>query len=296
MAEKRYPDFYLRKQQRDSRYRRISSIAVGCVLVAAVGGLLGYLGYKYVLVPGQRAGMTAADLAEEKRELEQEQLLAEGSDAQAVGGGPAAGEVQEGNDGLAQDLGEIEYGQSMAGVHVEVEGSGSDATVSGDSAAEGEAVGGGDGDEGDGAGSEAEASPTPPEQREHDEASEGPGGSEEVVTPAVHERQEPAETAEPSGPAAGGGADGEAEGGGSSGTGAGGLVFKVYAGSFSSREDAEKVKDDLLALGFKGSIVDLEIDYLVHVATLDSFDAAEAMKGKLVASGFSSAFATRKRQ
>jgi hypothetical protein len=293
MAEKYYPDFYLRKRERDSRYRRYSSLVIGCVLVAVVGGVLGYLGYVHLLQPS-RLPQTAADLADEKRDLEQEQLLGSGSTPAAEAPVSDDSALDPSGEPGIDDLSDVEYSPSMAGVTVEVEG-GSVDDGSVDSAGEAAPGGGATESVADGGDEGGEEAPTPPAEQAGEDTfspeteSSGAAPSGESAAPDA-----PADQGRDADTDVGDGSDDAAESA-DDGSATDGPVFKVYAGSFSSRESAETAKADLSKLGLQGTIIEMELEHLLHVATLDSYESAEALQAKLVASGFASAFATLKR-
>ncbi|GEM_PF-3399163 len=290
MAEKYYPDFYLRKRERDSRYRRYSSLVIGCVLVAVVGGVLGYLGYVHILQPS-RQPRTAADLADEKRDLEQEQLLGSGSPGAEETPGSVDGGAEQAGDAEIGDLSNVDYSPSMAGVSVEVEGgTGQDGSAMAEAGSAEEAESGSAASDGDVAGQDT---PTPPSEEPAEETSPAETGNSGVAAP--EEAEAPAAAPEQERDSESEGVAEDAEDVAEDGSGGSGPVFKVYAGSFTSREGAETARAGLAPLGLQGTIVEMELEYLVHVATLDSYEDAEALQAKLVASGFASAFATLKR-
>jgi len=82
--------------------------------------------------------------------------------------------------------------------------------------------------------------------------------------------------------------------------GSGETVYHVYAGSYGSRSDADRYKEQLATFGFQATLIvvgdEPGADYLLRIATLEDYAAAGALRRKLVDSGFESAFATRPRR
>jgi len=299
MAEK-YPEFYIRKRQKEETYRRIVQIVVGFAVLLVVGGIVGFFIYKYAL-PNRQAAPKVQELADERQELATQNAL-----ASAVGQneGVSDNDTQQPPGGeVVANLSDIPYDPSFPAVHVGVEGSNTSMALSGDQGEEAaEAESGGE----DAA--DAGANSTPPSQQEQSESFERPSESESTAQkpedkPASgNTGEKPKETkptdsgsdqaAKPPAPPQD---SAENTNKGTEDSGSGNVVYSVYAGTYKTREDAEKVKGDLQALGFQGTIVDMEIEFHVRVATLDDYARAEAIRQKLIDSGFPTAFATRRR-
>ena len=148
----------------------------------------------------------------------------------------------------------------------------------------------------DGGDAPANEAPTPPsEQAPEDSFTPETGSSEAASGGQIAPPETPVDQGRDAEAGPGSASEGAAESG-EDGSVGDGPVFKVYAGSFPSRESADAAKADLLKLGLQGTIIEMELEHLLHVATLDSYEAAEALKAELVASGFGSAFATLKRR
>lgn len=74
------------------------------------------------------------------------------------------------------------------------------------------------------------------------------------------------------------------------------VVLVVYGGSFHSKEDADKAKAGLSALGLTGTVISDEVGHRLLIMQTDDLKSANALVKKLQSNGFGSAYMTRKRK
>ncbi len=283
-----YPDFYVKKRQREASYRRTVGFVVGIAIVVLAGIAGGYfVVWKLVLEPN-RAVQTPAQLAAERQQLTlaeaREEISSEGDIAALAEPGShteAGPQVASGN------VDDVPYSPSFPAMQVAVGTSDTPAS------AEPDEVPGGD----------AEDENVDPHAIADDSASTtAPDDSESTPPPSTPPASSPAEpviepdtgTSTTPAPEASSDDDQELE------QPSGATVYNVYAGSYNSRSDADRYKEQLATLGFQANVVVIESesrsDYLLRITTLEDYAAAGALKGKLVDSGFGSAFVTRQQQ
>jgi hypothetical protein len=297
MADK-YPEFYIRKRQREETYRRTVQIVVGVAILIIIGGVGGFFLYKYVLQPVRQPVPEAKELADERQQLATQNALSQVPSQQPEKTQPAGG-GKEGQQ-IVADLGNIPYDPSFPGVHVGVEGSNTSVALEGAEAEQDEA------DSNSGAVDQQDQSaPTPPSGREQsdslDRASQQAAANSTTNTGnsgtgTQQKNDQDSEDASKTKPPANA-EDKEPESKPAvEEPGTGEMVFHVYAGTYATRDAAETAKKDLQALGFQGNIITVGSEFHVRVASLDDFERASAIRQKLIDSGFTKAFATRERQ
>lgn len=300
MANRYYPEFYLRKRQRESAYKRVTW-GLGILLLVAAGVFTGYLIYKNVLEPRKTQPGVTSDLANERTDLTTDAKLAN------LNSQPAGADAAQ-QSAAAPSLDQVPYGESMPLVNVGVDAGGAGGAP---------ATAGTDGQAG---------ADTPPDETMPAATDTSPPAVDTAsppapsadTTPAVQPptpvvpkpdtaakkpadkpkdkpqdkpkdkpkdqpkpTAKPAETAKPeTQPAAKGST----------------YVYRVYAGSFSSEEAAQQRKSELKSLGFSGTVSKGVGEYNLLVAELDDLAGAAALAKKLKASGFSAAYSTRARK
>jgi cell division septation protein DedD len=322
MANRYYPEFYLRKRQRDAVYKRVTTVA-GTLLIIAVGVFIGFLLYKNLVEPRRNEPGASPAAAVERTNLSTEQRLQDLAAEQARNS-PEGGPSQ--TAGAAPKLDDVPYAQSFPEVSVGVAASGAagaapaGAGPSADTAGGTSPAGGaGSGEAGTGvgqaspsggadttppatqpggqapgstsggsnsqagrpqgsqAGNASEQPKEKPKEKPKDKPKEKPKEESKPAEPKPSgESQKPEEQPKPGQPAA--------------------YVYRVYAGSYASREAAEGRKSELGALGLSGSVIQSGGEYNLLVGQVDTLDSASALVNKLKGSGFSAAFASRKRK
>lgn len=303
MADK-YPEFYVRKRQREETYRRVVQVIVGVAILVIVGGVGGFFLYKYVLQPVRQPVPKPKQLAAEREQLATENALASAPEQGAEEGGQP--DESHGKE-LTADLADIPYDPSFPDVNVGVVGSDTNVALGGESGDEDQ---GAASEENGGSEAEGNTSPTPPSSREHNDSfqedkdagakSDSGSEKEKPAKPAAEKNEEkPADATKESKtedkPAAK--SDEKAtQPPPAEEPASGGTIYYVYAGAYATQEAAEVAKKDLQALGFQGQIITVGAEYDVRVASLDDYNRASAIRQKLINSGFSKAFATRKRR
>lgn len=282
-----YPDFYVKKRQREASYRRTVGFVVGVVIVVLAGIAGGYFVVWKLFLEPTRAVQTPAQLAEERQQLETaealEEIASEGSIAPLADPGAQA---EAGLQIASGDVDDVPYSTSFPAMQVAVATSDTPASAELDEALDGT----------------GESDSADPHAVDDDSASTAAQDDSESATPAstppASSPSEPATTPDTSTPAT---STPEASGDDvqepevPSGT----TVYHIYAGSYNSRSEADRYKEQLATLGFQASVVVIESesrsDYLLRITTLEDYSAAGALKGKLVDSGFGSAFVTRQK-
>lgn len=292
MADK-YPEFYIRKRQKEEAYRRTVQIVVGVVIFALIGGLGGFFVYKYWLQPRRQPAPAPEQLADERQELETQSALSSAAGQRTDSA--QAGQQAAGSQLVGVDLGDIPYDPSFPLVQVGIEGSDTSVALEGAEQSEEPAAQPGEDSKPPEAAKPPEAV-TPPSDRQQQDTFDRPGSASAGNSGSNSNQnsgsgQESAEDKQPAPPK-----DEKAPVADESSESSGSNVFHVYAGTYATREEAEAAKSDLQALGFQSQIIDVNIEFHVKVASMDDFDRARAIKEKLVDSGFTQAFATRSRQ
>lgn len=291
MAQDYYPDFYLRKRQRERVYRGIGW-GIGLLAVVGLGIFVAVIIWGNLLAPRKLQPGATPELASQRQDLETQQKLDEAA-KQNLNAGTLAEQTA---DSQKFDLGTIDYASSFPLVQVGLGGEGGSALPAADTSAdpaEGTAptqdpastaqqdpsavndIGAGTSTPAapaDKPAAKPEDKPTPEKKQETAKKPEEkkPEPKKEEKKPEVKEEKKP-EAAKPAG-----------------------YVYRVYAGSTSSRESAEKLKSEISSSGVSASIVQSGGDYLLLVGTLDDLDSAMALRNKLINSGFSGAFTTKK--
>jgi hypothetical protein len=304
-----YPEFYLRKRQREQNYRRMTVVTAGFIALLVVGGVLGYFIVNAVTTRGTQPGATP-ELADKQQQLQvQERLDNAALPADVLASAEPAAPV---------DLSQVSYSESFPQISVSLEGAAPpDATQVEGETAEGETSAEGTeqppavGREPESAAATDpnESAPQPREesavsrvtpqdeeaqrkaeqQRRQEQAKrlaekrerekrekEQQRREDEKKAAAVkpkEERKQP-EAAKPAGPPS--------------------YTYTVYGGTYLSREAAESDKGKLGALGLSGSVIETGGDYLLIVGKVEDQDSAQALNNKLKGSGFGGAFVTRK--
>jgi len=128
-----YPEFYLRKRQREQAYRRVTAVIVGVLIFLAIGGGVGYFGFNWWKTQHTKPGATP-ELAAQQQQLQTQQQLASAQVPKDV--------LQNTPTQPSVDLGAVKYSESFPQVGVKV---GNTAPKSGDQAtAVGDKAGAGD--------------------------------------------------------------------------------------------------------------------------------------------------------
>jgi cell division protein FtsN len=308
-----YPEYYLRKRQREQGYRKFLFV-LGTVAFLALGIGCGYIIFSNVIQTRRSAPGATASLAEQKQQLELNEKLKENENKPSTEGLVADNSA---NQGL--DLSTNEYAQSFPLVQVSVDGSGmlagqtatdasqttpSDASPTdgaagatpADSAADTSnssqiipAAPGAPGATPGGTPSQVAQPPantadkkTPAEKKPDEKA------SKPQDKPKKEEEKKPAPAVKPE--------EKKPEDSSRNNTGSGKKVYRVYAGLCTTREDADKLKEKASASGVSASVVKNGGDYLLLVSTVGSGDDAFALRDKLKGSGFNGAFVTQATQ
>ncbi len=302
MANRYYPEFYLRKRQRESAYKRITW-GLGVLAFIAAGVFTGYLIYKNVVEPRQTQPGATPEAAEQRTIMSTQQRLEGLENQPIVDGAPAPGQLAS----APPVLDEIPYEQSLPSVQVSITAGG--LTMPGSTPIPGATP----------ADANAELTPADSLLPEAQPAASGaqtpPGAADtvppeasvpdttpaEVKKPAPPEKpkdkpkdkpqdeakdkpkDKPKETPKPPAPDT------------AKPSGNGTFVYRVYAGSYASDEAAQTNRDELKSLGMSGSVNKIGGEYNLFVAELTDLSAATALVNKLKNSGFGAAFASRKK-
>jgi hypothetical protein len=297
MANRYYPEFYLRKRQREAAYKRITW-GLGVVAFIAAGVFTGYLIYKNVVEPRQTQPGATPEAAAERTTLSTQARLA-GMENQPVANAAPATELP---GSAAPVLDDLPYEQSLPSVQVSVSAGGAASTGATPAGAETPAAA--DAQQpltGDAAETPppASAEPNVPNAAETapPEAIKPPTTPQEAKKPTPQEKpkdkpkeepkekpkDKPKEPAKPTTPAE------------SKPSGNGSFVYRVYAGSYASEEAAQSNRDQLKSLGMSGAVKQSGGEYNLFVTELTDLSAATALVNKLKSSGFGAAFASRKK-
>lgn len=266
-----YPDYYLKKRQRDAVFNRVWKTVI-VILVIALGIGVGYIVYTQIFVHLKQPPDNTEQLAGLKGDLEAKQKL---QSAASQVPPDVSGETKE-QLAAETDLEKIDYAQSFPQINV---------SVSGSDVAAGSAGETGQGAATTPAGNEPEADSSPgtgePPKAQSEQAAEQTKGQQKPETKETKKETD----------------SGSSESAGSSGSVASGppsYEYKIYAGSYSSQGSADEGKRGLSALGLTGKIIRNGADYNLLVGTLGDYDAAVALREKLVSSGYDNSFVTRK--
>ncbi|MBN2082455.1 SPOR domain-containing protein [bacterium] len=285
-----YPDFYIKKRQRDQRYRRITQIVVGTALFVIIGGVAGFLMYKHIIQPKRQPPASTEQLADERQQLETQSILADADRSSTTSS--EGTETPAGNERVNLELEDIEYDPSFPDVHVGVVGSDAPAAIPVDMEVDAEAAEETPATAAESA-AETPAQPetsTSPPTSNSDSGTNNTGNSNVIEPPPSNtEENKPAETAKPADEEEKPSPKPEEE----QVQPTGDYVYKVYAGSYHSREGAEKAQRDLQALGYQSQVIESGPDFLVKVKTFTDYEQARAIMQKLIDSGYGTAFATR---
>lgn len=283
MGDSYYPEYYLRKRRKDRVYALVTRLVAVLVIVGGLGCAAGFLTWQYVLKPRKAGSGITQQMADKRQELATQQKLA---DAQRQ---PAADPaVLQTVDYQPTQLSALSYAESMPFASVGLLSSGGTAA-------------GGAADASQAAPPVPDTTPPPaspppaeatpvelaPAARPEPEVAKQQDKPQDTQTKEAAAKPEPKKeekkeekpqqappTPPPAPPAA-------AE-----------QVFRIYAGSASSKEEADNMSQRLSSLGLSGSVVRNGGDYLVLVASVPEFSQAEALTSDLRGKGFA-AFSTR---
>lgn len=273
MAKDYLPDSYLRKRQRDAKLRQVRDWAMILFIVVAAA-VSGYFIYSKLILPKRMSAGVSEQMAEQRQDLTQKQQEQQNAASQP-GGQPIAQ-----NNGINApsmsdtDLSRLDYTSSFPLINVSVEtgasGDKREATPAEEQKPE---------DEKPEVKPEEEKTEEKPKTEDKPKAEEKPQ-EKPKEEPAVKPEEKPQEKPEekPAEPAS------EPK-----------VLYKVYAGSHYSREDAEQQVKDLNAIGLNGSIIEKQPNFLVLVGTFSGVEEASALRDRLKSSGFS-AFASETRR
>jgi cell division protein FtsN len=288
-----YPEFYVRKRQRELAYRKTSLLVFGGIGIVLLGGLVGFFIYNNVIAAHRTDPGATPELAERKQELETESRQQEVSAA-----------VREQTDLPAVDpdeikLENIQYSESFPKVEVSV--AGGIAAVADPSAveaadvdavAESEAAPPGGGRDPDDLGADPPvAAAVPPVDKPEDrytperkvDDKPKPAPAKEAKKVAEKPKEKPAPPPEKS-EVAPPPVKSQSK-----------FTYRVYAGKYLGKDEAVKATQELGAIGLSGILIDGNTgDYLVLVGTVEDEAGANALKDKLVSSGFGGTLVTRK--
>ena len=320
-----YPEFYLRKRQREQSYRRWTIVVVGLLVFVGLGAVVGYIAFNAFATRRTPPGATP-QLAEQQQQLQTAEQLASSSVPADV--------LENTAQQPSVDLSSVSYSESFPQVDVKLEGA--QAKAEGDSSelpAEADAT-----DQPPAVGREGEAAAgsdttTAPVTDATDNTAEAPKPSEQdsrvgSVTPSDDDarrkadqlkRQEQAkreaqkreaqkkadekkkrelakqkQADEDKAAAKLADAKPRDDSVRAPASKSAGYSYTVYGGTYLSSEEAEKDRAKLGALGLSGNVIHVAGDYLLLVGRLDDKDSAAALSGKLRGSGLGSAFVTRK--
>ena len=312
-----YPEFYLRKRQREQSYRRTTVVVVGLLVFVALGAIVGYVIYNAIATRSTPPGATP-QLAEQQQQLQTAEQLASSSVPEDV--------LQNTEQQPTVDLSSVSYSESFPQVDVKLEGAA--AKPEGEETAETAGEAGTEpavGREPEGADpnavvpsaeNTAEAaqpsdqdtrvgSVTPSddetrklEQAKRQEQAKREAEKREAAKKAEEKKKREAARKKQAEEEKAAAAKAEEKPKDDSvrapATKSGGYSYTVYGGTYLSSEEAEKDKAKLSAIGLSGTVIHTAGDYLLLVGRLDDQDSAAALSGKLRSSGFGSAFVTRK--
>lgn len=279
MSDGYYPEYYLRKRQRDRVYGLVTRLVMVVVLAGGLGCVAGFFIYQYLLPHRSEAGVTA-EMADQRQELATEQKLQNSARAHTP---PAE------DPGLTlkpTELSALTYADSFPMASVALMSKDSMASNS-PSASEEQpapvAVPSG----------APETTPEPATPRDDAASAQEPQKASTVHAPEKKpeqakntEEKKPSEEKKPvkkdeAAPKNDAPSSSQAK-----------TMYRVYAGSSSSKEQAESIKHELGTLGLSGSLIKSGPDYLVLIATVDEYSKAQALTSELQGKGFG-AFSTR---
>ena len=309
-----YPEYYLRKRQREQAYRKVL-VVLGTLGILALAITTGVIIFNNVFLTRRIAPGTSASMAAQRQQLELDEKLKDNENKPF-----AEGLVADSGANQVLDLNASDYAQSFPLVQVSVDGFGTSTsptaaetsqTTPADAAAAGESPGSmpaSGGADTSNASQTLPAAPVSTPGGTSAQPTQPPANTADKQTPAEQkpaekkpeeqaqkpqdkpkkeEEKKPAPTVKPE--------EKKPEGSGSN-AGSGKKVYRVYAGLCTTREDADKLKEKASAAGVSASVVKNGGDFLLLVSTVGSGDDAFALRDKLKGSGFNGAFVTQATQ
>lgn len=291
MANKYYPEFYMRKRQKEAVFKRITWGAAFVALLA-LAVFSGYLFYMSVLEPRRTKPGATPELADQRTQAMTRQRLA-GLQNQPL---PDDGTGMVAPEETAPNLEDLPYAQSFADVGVTLETGGQPAAAAPPDDAAPPVDDSAPVDPNAAAAEQLPATPYDTITKSPDTAATPP----ETVKPKPAEKPEPKKPVEK--PKEKPKTDAETKPkpkpeekpkAADEQPATGGFIYKVYAGSFASEEAAQQRRDELKALGFPGSVIKVTGEYNLFVMELQDLNKAAAMVGKLKDNGFGAAYTAR---
>jgi len=308
---KYYPEFYLKRRQKHLAYMRVTVTTV-VLAVIALGVMAGVYFFNSFIAPRRTDIRPNRVMADEKTRLQDQVKL---DNSQPAVGADASQTVAEASK---LNTSELAYSQSYPAISVGLAGleagqaepaSGLEdaaglpegTTLPGSEPVSGEASAPSPAGANRDAGASDAAPPVVKDSAEAEKPASKPQGSttkppskpsETSKTESNKQKDSPAKKPEASSEASKPPKEVKPA---AESTGA--VEFKVYAGKFLSREDAEKGKKELAGVGFSGTIIDTKAgDFVLLVGSVDDYEKASALKSKLSESGFGGSFVTRKKK
>ncbi len=301
-----YPEFYLRKRQREQAYRRATVVTVGSIVLLLVCAVVGYFVVMALNSRQTQPGATP-ELADRQQELKVQERLDNAAVPEDV--------LASAEPVAPVDISAVGYSESFPQISVKLEGAAPKEVQSAETAAE---KGAEDAQQPPAVGREPESGSdtgaAPPVEEKKEKVADSPV---DRVTPKDDEaarkaeqtkRQEQAkrlaqkreaekraeeekrrddeQKAADSKPAPPKKSEAAAK--------TPSYSYTVYGGTYLSSAAAESDRAKLGAIGLSGNIIETAGDYLLMVGKLDDSDSAAALSGKLKGSGFGGAFVTRK--
>lgn len=310
MSSKYYPEFYLRRKRQQQAYLRVT-VVVSVIVIVGLGVLAASYVFRAFISNRAAAPGATPSLADEQRSLVTQQRIDSAANPAVDGKTEASEEAAAAEVKLA----DIDYAESFPQISIgpagmqdaasaasppagEESGLGAEAAepsaVVGQDDAAGAAeipAGAANGSEDAAADSAAEKERLAKEQARKEEAKKEEARKEQAKKDQAkkeQERRDKEQAAE---------AKKAEQPKGEEPAATAKVRYRVYAGKFLSEEEAKQGKASLSALGVGAGaqIIDTKAgDFLLLVTVLDGLEAATALKGKLVDSGFGGAFVTRK--
>lgn len=288
MGDGYYPKYYQKKKKRDQIYFNVWRVIGGLGLGVVLGAIA------FTVFPLERRANGATDLAKERAALESKldnQALLDSQQASSNRNAKPSPPIQA-------SLDQIGYAAAQPAVHIEVEGV-SSASTDDPHTIQNEPVTGGEVDTGDIAGenSEGESHQTPGEGDRLSRGQPTTGGNDqqtdseaEASSTTEQPKPKPAEVDQDKEPKADPPPkvdDSPKPGTKPKGT----ITYRVFAGYFTSREEAVSRKKDLSTLGFSGTVREDAGSFSIYVSEFADSDSATAFRDKLISNGFQTAFA-----
>lgn len=318
-----YPEAYLRKRRREQGVRRVIFISVAILVIAVVGVPMWLFASRHIAA--LRASNDDPALAREKQELEQKQLINNATDQQWAA--DAASQAKGVDLAKAPALKDLEYAASFPQLSVGLDSAaaaepGADAQLpAADAPPENQVI---TGDPAlDGPGRQPDSNPAltdpQPDKSTTDKQQDADAKAKEeaqkreadkaakLAAQKAREKKEADEKKKADKYKRQQAEDAKAKQNDKGDEKPGSddkdkplvpktgktLQFKVYAGSFTSRDNAETASRSLGSIGLQGTVMGEGQDYRVFVLKTEDIDAAQAMLNKLQSSGFGSAYMTR---